>query len=191
MRSAGYADVERGERGSSEEHLTVTQFKVEQEQARLAELAEHTEQKEQQVAALDKKIVKIQKQQIAVQAVDQIEAKPVPLSSKVMLERSDYESLVTTAKKYITQEKKESKLKKTLDAAYKVIAELKAKIASQSAELFEYKSVRNKLNTAGVEQENEALRSKISSYEEVIERNHLWNFFGRHKEKNHVRDGVR
>ncbi len=28
MRSAGYDDVERGERGSSEEHLTVTQFKV-------------------------------------------------------------------------------------------------------------------------------------------------------------------
>lgn len=35
---ARYADVERGERGSSEEHLTVTQFKVEREQARLAEL---------------------------------------------------------------------------------------------------------------------------------------------------------
>ena len=28
MRDAGYDDVERGERGSSEEHLTVTQFKV-------------------------------------------------------------------------------------------------------------------------------------------------------------------
>ena len=40
MREAGYADVERGERGSSEEHLTVTQFKVEREQARLAELQE-------------------------------------------------------------------------------------------------------------------------------------------------------
>ena len=38
MRAAGYNDVERGERGSSEEHLTVTQFKVEQEQHRLKEL---------------------------------------------------------------------------------------------------------------------------------------------------------
>ena len=38
MREAGYTDVERGERGSSEEHLTVTQFKVEREQARLADL---------------------------------------------------------------------------------------------------------------------------------------------------------
>lgn len=38
IRAAGYNDVERGERGSSEEHLTVTQFKVEQEQHRLKEL---------------------------------------------------------------------------------------------------------------------------------------------------------
>lgn len=40
MHDVGYNDVERGERGSSEEHLTVTQFKVQQEQARLAELTE-------------------------------------------------------------------------------------------------------------------------------------------------------
>ena len=40
MRDAGYDDVERGEHGSSEEHLTVTQFKVQQEQARLAGLTE-------------------------------------------------------------------------------------------------------------------------------------------------------
>ena len=31
MRDAGYDRIERGERGSSEEHLTVTQFKVQQE----------------------------------------------------------------------------------------------------------------------------------------------------------------
>ena len=35
MRAAGYTDVERGERGSTEEHLTVTQFKVQAERQRL------------------------------------------------------------------------------------------------------------------------------------------------------------
>ena len=35
MAAAGYTDVERGERGSSEEHLTVTQFKVDREERRL------------------------------------------------------------------------------------------------------------------------------------------------------------
>ena len=40
MRAAGYDDVERGERGSTEEHLTVTQFKVKQEKQRLADISE-------------------------------------------------------------------------------------------------------------------------------------------------------
>ena len=40
MRNVGYDDLERGERGSSEEHLTVTQFKVERERERLAQLQE-------------------------------------------------------------------------------------------------------------------------------------------------------
>ena len=60
---------------------------------------------------------------------------------------------------------------KALDAANKLIAELKAKIASLTKELSEYKSARGKLQAAGLEQENEALRSKLRSYEAVIERN--------------------
>lgn len=191
MRDAGYDDVERGERGSSEEHLTVTQFKVEQEQARLTKLVERSDQKEQQAAALDKKIAKIQKQQTAIDAVDQIEAKALPLSSKVILERSEYESLAVAAKKYVAQEKKESLLQKALDAAHKMIAGLEAKVAALTKELSEYKSVRNKLNTAGLEQENEVLRGKVRNYETVIERNNLWSFFERHRTKTHARDDAR
>lgn len=43
MRKAGYTDVKRGERGSTEEHLTVTQFKVEQEQVHLHQLEAQTQ----------------------------------------------------------------------------------------------------------------------------------------------------
>ena len=170
-------DVERGERGSSEEHLTVTQFKVEREQERLEQLTAQTQQKEQQAASLEKKIEKIQKQQIAVQEVEQIEPHAVPFSSKVMLDRSEYENLATAAKKFYVQERKESKLQKALDAAMKMISELKAKVASLTAELAEYKSVRSQLNTAGLEQQNELLRNKLHRYETVIERNGLWNLF--------------
>lgn len=42
MRSSGYEDIERGERGSTEEHLTVTQFKVHAEQQRLHALQKET-----------------------------------------------------------------------------------------------------------------------------------------------------
>lgn len=191
MRNAGYTDVERGERGSSEEHLTVTQFKVEREQERLEQLTAQTQQKEQQAASLEKKIEKIQKQQVAVQQVEQVEAKPVPLSSKVMLERSEYEALATAAKKYITQEKRESRLQKALDSANKLIDEFKVQIASLKAELFKYTSVRTKLNPTDLERENEELRSKVRRYESVIERQNLWHLFGRGHVKTHSRDDAR
>lgn len=83
MRDAGYDDMERGERGSSEEHLTVTQFKVQQEQARLAELTEQNRQQEQQAAALGKQIEKIQNQQVNVAAIEKIEAKSVPSQARL------------------------------------------------------------------------------------------------------------
>ena len=47
MRAAGYTDVERGERGSTEEHLTVTQFKVQAEQQRLETVPGQVAQAEQ------------------------------------------------------------------------------------------------------------------------------------------------
>lgn len=50
MIGAGYTDLQRGERGSTEEHLTVTQFKVEQEKKRLEA---YTETKLETLAAID------------------------------------------------------------------------------------------------------------------------------------------
>lgn len=124
-------------------------------------------------------------------AIEKIEAKPVPLSSKVMLERSEYESLATAAKKYVTVKKKESKLQKALDAANRLIAKLKAEINSLKQELSEYKSVRSKLRTSDLERENAELRGKIQRYEDVIQRNKLWHFFLPRREKVATRDDVR
>lgn len=188
MQAAGYTDIQRGERGSSEEHLTVTQFKVMKEQERLEELKAQTAQKVQEVATLDRKIEKVQRQQLAVQNVEKIEAKSVPLSSKVMLERSEYESLATAAKKYVAQEKKERHLQKLLDVANKLISELKSKVAELTAELAEYKSVRGNLHTRELEKENDELRSKIHGYEALIEKHNLWHLFGRKRSKTVTRE---
>ena len=81
-------------------------------------------------------------------------------------------------------------MQKALDAAHKLIAELKntvadltRKLAAATKELAEYKSVRNKLNAANVVQENERLRNRLRTYEDVISRNNLWSYFSKHKEK--------
>lgn len=71
MRNAGYTDVERGERGSSEEHLTVTQFKVMQEQERLSKLADKVERQEQAIQHNDSKL---KRQKKAVLTIGKIES---------------------------------------------------------------------------------------------------------------------
>ena len=108
-----------------------------------------------------------------------------------MLERSEYENLAAAAKKFYVQEHKESKLQKALEAAMKMITELKAKVAALTAELAEYKSVRGQLNTTGLEQQNELLRNKLHRYETVIERNGLWNLFRPSRKPDHKRQEER
>lgn len=127
--------------------------------------------------------------------MEQIEAKPLPLSSKVAVEKEDFQNLVTAAQKYVVQEKQEGKLKKLLKDAKKTIADLKAKIESLVAELAatkdelaQYKSVRGQLRTNELEQENDQLRKRIRTYEDVISRNNLWSYFRRDKDKTAVRN---
>ena len=209
MRAAGYTDVERGERGSSEEHLTVTQFKVMKEQERLSELQETKTEIQSEIAELqeahakeseklDKAKERIQKQKLDLKRIDEIEAKPTLIGNKITVDKDDFDMVITAAKKHIAQERKESALQKALDAAHKLIAELKntvadltRKLAAATKELSEYKSVRNKLNTANVEQENERLRNRLRTYEDVISRNNLWSYFSRHRGKTPTKDDAR
>ena len=67
MHAAGYTDVERGERGSTEEHLTVTQFKVQREQERLDSLTSQIGQKEQSLAQTSAALSKKEKELATVQ----------------------------------------------------------------------------------------------------------------------------
>ena len=67
MRNAGYTDVERGEHGSTEEHLTVTQFKVQREQERLDTLTAQADQKEQSLAQTNAVLSKKERELAAVQ----------------------------------------------------------------------------------------------------------------------------
>ena len=176
--------IEWEQKGEHREHLSVLEYKREQRTQELAEL-EHT-------------IQRVQQQQVDIEAVEQIKAKPLPFSSKVSIEREDYEKLATAAEKYVVQEKQESTLKRLLKEAKKTIADLKntitdlkAQLAAAKAEIAKYKSVRGDLRTGQLEQENKDLRSKLRRYEEIIDRNSLWAYFSRHRGKTHMRDDAR
>ena len=90
--------IEWEQKGEHREHLSVLEYK--------------REQRTQELAELEQTIERVQQQQVSIKAVEQIEAKPLPLSSKVALEREDYQALVTAAQKFVVQEKQEGKLKK-------------------------------------------------------------------------------
>lgn len=167
--------------------LTERDLWVQEEKEALAEIMlEHGIEWEQTIE-------RVQQQQVSIKAVEQIEAKPLPLTSKVAIAKEDYQTLVTAAQKYVVQEKQEGKLKKLLKEAKKTIADLKVKIESLVAELSvtkdelaQYKSVRGQLRTKELERENESLHKKIQGYEDVISSNNLWLYFSRHKEKNTI-----
>ena len=176
--------IEWEQKGEQKEHLSVLEFKREKRKEELAEL--------------EQSIERVQQQQVSIQAVEQIEAKPLPLTAKVAVDKGDFQNLVTAAQKFVVQEKQESKLKKLLKDAKKTIADLKAKIESLvtelsavKTELAQYKSLRGQLRTADLEQENDRLRSRLRTYEDVISRNNLWHFFNGSRNKNRNRDDAR
>ena len=114
-------DIQWEQLGTHNEHLSVTNYKK--------------EQRTKEVKVLEKSIAIIQNQQLDVQTLDKIEAKPVQLSSKVMLSQDDYQILITAAKKYVVQEKKESKLQKLLNASNRKIEQLEKKVSRFMAQV--------------------------------------------------------
>jgi len=168
-------DIEWEQLGTHDEHLSVINYKK--------------EQRSKEVKAIEKTLGKLQQKQVDVQAVDAIEAKPVPFSSKVSLSQEDYKTLTTAAKKYVVQEKKERRLQKLLDVAEKTISNLKAKISELTAtissltkELNEYRSIRGQLNQGKLKQENAELRQQNKSLKFLVEQHGLSHLICMRKE---------
>ena len=113
MRNAGYTDVERGERGSTEEHLTVTQFKVQREQERLDTLTAQADQQEAVACPNQQTLSKKEKELAAVQ-------KKATLTKEALIHARDldYIGKRTLLGNYSLTEEEFSKLKKQADHGY-------------------------------------------------------------------------
>lgn len=176
--------IEWEQKGEHKEHLSVLEFKREKRKEELAELEQSIEH--------------VQKKQVSIKEVEQIETKPLPLTSKVAVDKEDFQNLVTAAQKFVVQEKQESKLKKLLKDAKKTISDLKAmvdslvaELDSVKAELAQYRLTRGQLRTTELEQDNDRLHRKIRTYEDVISRNNLWSYFSQSRAKNQARSDGR
>jgi len=132
MRAAGYTDVERGERGSTEEHLTVTQFKVQAEQQRLEAVTGQVAQAEQSLedtkAATEKqkkKLEALQKETKAAKTismtVQDIEAmgKKATFGNNITLTPDECDTLKRYATNGILFNAENERLRKKLESAQK------------------------------------------------------------------------
>ena len=193
MYAAGYTDIFRGECGSTDEHLTITQYKVMKEQERLSALQKNYAIEKEN---FDKAVEDIQQKKLDINRVDNIQTKPTRFGNKIILDKDDFDMLTTAAKKHIIQEKKESFLQKTLDAADHLIAELKNLIANLERKLAEISRELIKLDFFKKENrelsvKNDRLRAKIRAYDEVISNHNLSPYFHRECEKEESRDDDR
>ena len=113
MRNAGYTDVERGERGSTEEHLTVTQFKVQREQERLDTLTTQADQQAQSLAKTSQTLSQKEKELAFIQ-------KKTTLTKEALIHARDldYIGKRTFLGNYSLTEEEFSKLKKQADHGY-------------------------------------------------------------------------
>ena len=115
MRAAGYKDIERGERGSSEEHLTVTQFKIAREQERLKVLDGQIERKTETLHKIEHK-TKAQKAIAASFAnIDSMGKKNI--LGKIELSQQEVAQLKQLAKNDLLAESKVKDLQRDLQSA--------------------------------------------------------------------------
>ena len=135
MRVAGYDDVERGERGSTEEHLTVTQFKVQAEQQRLEAVTGQVAQAEQSLedakattAKQKKKLEALQKETrtaktlaLTVQDIEAI-GKKATFGNNITLTPDECDTLKRYAVNGIIANADNQKLKEKLASAEKTVS---------------------------------------------------------------------
>ncbi|MFT9056349.1 MAG: plasmid recombination protein, partial [Ethanoligenens sp.] len=140
--------IEWEQLGTHNEHLSVLDYKK--------------QERENEVQTLEKRLENLQKKQVNIQAVEQIQTQKVPLTAKVMISKVDYDQLTLTAKKYIAQVKRERKLQRMLNAAQKTTSQLENKADRLEKELLEYRSLRKQLDGAQMKFENQRLKQELS-----------------------------
>ena len=178
MRSAGYDNVERGERGSSEEHLTVMQFKTEREQERLAQLQEvsalaqvEADKKNKEAASAEKKAAqaraKLDDVAPLLKGMEKLAADFSDDSERTLPEAGPLES----AKSYREKKAKPlwEKIVKVLRSVYRAYFDLKSKFERlQSA--YDREVSKNGSLSARIYEvcaERDGLKGQVRDYERV------------------------
>ena len=194
-------EIQWEKKGTHEKHLSVLEFEKRERakevaalesqktelQERVDDLQEACTQQSEQVEQVEKTLQALRDQQLSVEQVEKVEAKPVPLTGKVMISKQDYETLTTAAQKYVIQEKKEGKIQRLLDAANEKIQELlhtvlelkqtifglNQRVANLEGELAQERSFEKRFAAQRMEQENVRLKRENKRFRDILKQHNL------------------
>lgn len=112
MRAAGYDDIERGERGSTDEHLSVTQFKIQQDTQLIEQLDSDIEKQEQRLQTLKDKTKTAKTEALTFAEIESMGRKTI--MGKIELTQQECSDLKQLAKVGVTAPAQISDLKRML-----------------------------------------------------------------------------
>ncbi|MEG1669152.1 hypothetical protein, partial [Chryseobacterium sp.] len=185
MSSAGYRNIERGEKGSGDENLHHTEFRAMKEKERLEMLQSKVElerrslnEKQSQIKQLGEKLTQekdtlqeIKSKKTALKNVDAVAVKNAMLdSSKVVVDKAEFEEIKALAKKQIIHDNKEKQIVEDNKKLAVQVQALQRENQSQKTELNSYKSIKNRLNSAGIEAELFNVKKLLNKILEFVEK---------------------
>ena len=177
--------VEWDKKGTHKEHLPVLDFKKEMRTQEVLQLEEKVEVisetlavKEKVVSTLKAEISKVEQElksiktkKTKIKKVDEIEAKPAFLDGgKVVVPKEEFEDVKALAKKQIVADSKEKKLLAENAGLREENRLLNMVNDSMKKELNGYKSIKGRLNTAGVEAELSNVKKLLYRILEFVEK---------------------
>jgi uncharacterized coiled-coil DUF342 family protein len=133
MRAAGYDGFERGERGSTTEHLEVLEYKIKQDTANAKDLAADIKQKEKQIAKLDGQIAVKDNAKATIAEVNAM-GKPTVLGNGFTVTADEMKKLKTLAKKAVTVQDHSAEWKKKIAKMDQQLADIKSEIKEVTKE---------------------------------------------------------
>ena len=168
-------------KGTHEKHLSVLEFEKRERAKEVAALESQKTELQERVDDLRKACTQQSEQ------VEAVEAKPVPLTGKVMISKQDYETLTMAAQKYVVQEKKEGRIQRLLDAAnekiqglLRTVSELKQtifglnqRVANLEGELAQERSFEKRFAAQRMEQENVRLKRENTRFRDILKQHNL------------------
>ena len=133
MKSAGFEGFKRGERGSTSEHLSVLDYKIQQDKKRLDAVSIKVERKENRLKKLDEQIAVKEKAKATIADVEAM-GKLTPFGNFSM-SADELTRLKTLAKKSVNADRKISEARKKVKDMEDTLAEIKSELAAVKSEL--------------------------------------------------------